>query len=49
MYSFGLSLVGLNFAILIGMIAGIISFIPYVGSMVGLVLAIGRGLRSVLA
>ncbi len=41
MYSFGLSLVGLNFAILIGMIAGIISFIPYVGSMVGLVLAIG--------
>jgi len=41
MYAFGLSLVGLNFAILVGMVAGIISFIPYVGSMVGLVLALG--------
>jgi predicted PurR-regulated permease PerM len=41
MYAFGLSLVGLNFAILVGMIAGIISFIPYVGSLVGLVLALG--------
>lgn len=41
MYAFGLSLVGLNFAILVGMIAGIISFIPYVGSLVGLVVALG--------
>lgn len=41
MYAFGLSLVGLNFAILVGMIAGMISFIPYVGSLVGLILALG--------
>ncbi|TCL70269.1 AI-2E family transporter [Rhizobium sp. BK251] len=40
-YGVGLSLVGLNFGLLIGLFAGMISFIPYVGSMVGLVLAIG--------
>ena len=40
-YAAGLSIVGLNFGLLIGLFAGMISFIPYVGSMVGLVLAIG--------
>ena len=40
-YAAGLSLVGLNFGLLIGLFAGMISFIPYVGSMVGLVLAVG--------
>ncbi len=40
-YAVGLSIVGLNFGLLIGLFAGMISFIPYVGSMVGLVLAIG--------
>ncbi|WP_394691995.1 AI-2E family transporter [Hoeflea sp.] len=39
-YAIGLSIVGLNFGLLIGLFAGIISFIPYVGSMVGLVLAL---------
>jgi predicted PurR-regulated permease PerM len=39
-YAVGLSLVGLNFGLLIGLFAGLISFIPYVGSMVGLVLAL---------
>jgi len=39
-YAIGLSLVGLNFGLLIGLFAGLISFIPYVGSMVGLVLAL---------
>jgi predicted PurR-regulated permease PerM len=39
-YAVGLSLVGLNFGLLIGLFAGLISFIPYVGSMVGLVLAV---------
>lgn len=43
-YGVGLSLVGLNFGLLIGLFAGIISFIPYVGSMVGLVLAVGLAL-----
>jgi predicted PurR-regulated permease PerM len=41
MYAFGLTIVGLNFAILIGLFAGLISFIPYVGSLVGLVLSVG--------
>ena len=39
-YAVGLSLVGLNFGLLIGLFAGLISFIPYVGSLVGLVLAL---------
>jgi predicted PurR-regulated permease PerM len=41
MYAIGLTLTGLNFGILIGLFAGVISFIPYVGSLVGLVLAVG--------
>ena len=40
-YATGLTLVGLNFALLIGSFAGLISFIPYVGSLVGLVIALG--------
>lgn len=40
-YAIGLSMVGLNFGLLIGMFAGLISFIPYVGSLIGLVLSIG--------
>lgn len=43
-YGIALSLAGLNFGLLIGLFAGMISFIPYVGSMVGLVLAIGVAL-----
>ncbi|TGQ51864.1 AI-2E family transporter [Mesorhizobium sp. M1C.F.Ca.ET.193.01.1.1] len=41
MYATGLTFTGLNFAILIGFFAGLISFIPYVGSLTGLVLAVG--------
>lgn len=41
MYAAGLTLVGLNFALLIGLFAGLISFIPYVGSLVGLIIALG--------
>lgn len=40
-YAVGLTLAGLNFGLLIGMFAGLISFIPYVGSIVGGLLAIG--------
>lgn len=40
-YAIGLSMVGLNFGLLIGMFAGLISFIPYVGSLIGLVLSVG--------
>jgi predicted PurR-regulated permease PerM len=40
-YTIGLFAVGLNFALLIGFLSGLISFIPYVGSITGLVLAGG--------
>src|SRR5437868_13487581 len=40
-YAIGLTAVGLNFGLLIGLASGIITFIPYVGSMTGLVLAVG--------
>jgi predicted PurR-regulated permease PerM len=40
-YAAGLSLAGLNFGFLIGLVSGVISFIPYVGSMTGLVLSVG--------
>ncbi|RBP51294.1 AI-2E family transporter [Arenicella xantha] len=38
-YSVGLSFVGLQFALLVGFIAGVMSFIPYLGTAVGLILA----------
>ena len=43
-YAIALSVVGLNFGLLIGLFAGLISFIPYVGSLVGLVLSVGVAL-----
>ena len=39
-YSIGLKLVGLELGLLVGFIAGVISFIPYVGSITGFVLAV---------
>ncbi|MGF9692703.1 MULTISPECIES: AI-2E family transporter [unclassified Rhizobium] len=45
-YAIGLSLVGLNFGLLIGFVAGMISFIPYIGSLVGLILAVGVALMQ---
>ena len=43
-YAVGLSLVGLQSGIIVGVFAGIISFIPYVGAAFGLVLAGALGL-----
>ena len=40
-YAVALTLSGLSFGLLIGLASGIITFIPYVGSMTGLVLAAG--------
>jgi predicted PurR-regulated permease PerM len=40
-YALALTLAGLNFGLLIGLISGLITFIPYVGSMTGLVLSFG--------
>lgn len=38
-YAIGLKLVGLEFALLIGMLAGLLSFIPYMGLIVGILVA----------
>lgn len=38
-YSIGLWMVGLDLALLIGMLAGLVSFVPYLGSIVGIVMA----------
>lgn len=38
-YSIGLWLIGLDFALLIGLIAGLVSFVPYLGLIVGIGIA----------
>jgi predicted PurR-regulated permease PerM len=38
-YSIGLSLVGLKFAVAIGVVAGLVSFVPYLGLVFGIALA----------
>jgi predicted PurR-regulated permease PerM len=38
-YSVGLSIVGLELALLIGMVAGVVSFVPYLGFIVGIIVA----------
>lgn len=43
-YAIGLMLVGLQFGLLVGAFAGIITFIPYIGALIGGALAIGLGL-----
>ena len=43
-YAFALIAVGLPFGLLIGLIAGMLSFIPYVGSLIGGALSIGMAL-----
>ena len=40
-YALALTLTGLNFGLLIGLISGLITFVPYVGSMTGLILSLG--------
>jgi len=39
-YAIGLSLVGLKLGLLIGIVAGLISFVPYLGATTGVVLAV---------
>ncbi len=43
-YGIGLTLIGLDFGFLIGVIAGILGFVPYVGSLTALVLSMGVAL-----
>ncbi|MFQ5772936.1 MAG: AI-2E family transporter [Kiloniellaceae bacterium] len=40
-YALGLSLAGLDFGLIVGLVAGLLSFIPFVGATVGLVLSVG--------
>lgn len=39
MYCIGLTFIGLDLALLIGVIAGIVSFVPYLGLFIGILLA----------
>lgn len=39
-YAIGLTIIGLPFALLIGFVAGLLSFIPYLGTLIGVFLAI---------
>ncbi len=48
LYAGGLAIVGLNFGLLIGLVAGILSFIPYFGFTVGFVVSIGIALVQFL-
>lgn len=43
-YAIGLSLAGLNFGLVIGITAGLISFVPYLGATLGLLAAVGTAL-----
>lgn len=43
-YAVGLWCVGLNFGVLIGLISGLLTFIPYVGSLTGFLLSTGVAL-----
>ncbi len=43
-YAVGLSLAGLDFGLVIGLVAGLLSFVPYVGAIVGLLLSVGLAL-----
>lgn len=45
-YALGLTLAGLNFGLLIGLGAGLLSFIPYVGSLTGGLVSIGMALAQ---
>lgn len=45
-YGIGLSLLGVQFGLFIGLTAGAISFIPYVGSTLGFVISIGVALAQ---
>jgi predicted PurR-regulated permease PerM len=45
-YAVGLTLAGLNFAVLIGAVSGLLTFVPYVGSLTALVLSLGVALAQ---
>jgi predicted PurR-regulated permease PerM len=40
-YAIALTIIGLNFGLLIGLVAGLLSFIPFVGTVVGFIVSVG--------
>ena len=46
LYALGLGLIGLDFGLVVGVFAGLISFIPFVGTLVGGGLAVALGLAQ---
>ena len=38
-YSLGLAIIGLDFSLLIGLVAGLVSFVPYLGLIIGILIA----------
>ena len=45
-YALALSLVHLNYGLLIGVISGIITFVPYIGSMTGFVIGVSVAIKK---
>ena len=45
-YAIGLSLAGLDFGLVIGLFAGLISFVPFVGSTLGAILSVGLAIAQ---
>jgi predicted PurR-regulated permease PerM len=45
-YAVGLTLVGLDFGLLVGITAGLISFVPYLGTGLGLIVGLGLALAQ---
>ncbi|MGM0594793.1 MAG: AI-2E family transporter [Pseudomonadota bacterium] len=45
-YAVGLSIVGLELALLIGMVAGLVSFVPYLGTIVGVIMAVAAAVMQ---
>jgi predicted PurR-regulated permease PerM len=45
-FTIALSLAGLNFSVLIGLAAGVLTFIPYVGSMIGILIGVGVAIEQ---
>lgn len=45
-YSFALTLIGLDFSIVVGIVIGVLAFIPYVGAIFGLMLSTGIALAQ---
>jgi predicted PurR-regulated permease PerM len=43
-YATGLSLTGLNYGLVVGLMTGLLSFVPYLGFLIGLVLSVGLAL-----